>query len=585
VRPVTPYESLILPLGRGLNLTDSPDAIEAGEALVLSNLAIRGQNSIGPRRASRSLGSVTGTALSVTPFPHGAGRGGIAISRNGSDLVLTGLSTQGIPTETLATVNAGLTADPVVSTAVIGRRLFVALQVGGRGTYGILYYDAVAGTATRPLFSFSEGGTPASLLANVCCEYNNMLFVAGYGTEGDINRPEVVRFSYLGLSSLDQVAAGDAGTNQDSQDLFDQEDYFMVGERGNPVRAMVPAMGRLLILSAHRAYSLFGYDRGSFQLEMLDNQHGTVATRAVVAAHGTIYWWSPLGPVRYTGSGVEPIGRKLGRKGIDAASVVAAHAPQEKEIQWWNGQEALCYNYQYDAWTTRLSPFAVQAAGGITDYSISLVGEVANPTAPSAPTNLQHPTGQITSASAISAWTPGDLSASTRIERRRTQDPEWQVVTTLGPGSSSHQHNDLAIATGYLVRIRHERDGLASAWVEAGFSTTQVTTLAPPTNLVALDQPDRFPQVRLTWLLGQTGVKTQIYRHTGPMGSVPDEAYLVATTPGTNDSQHWDDGVVGGSTTYYYRIRHVDPNAAEVRSVFNAAEVSVVSTGTPPTIE
>jgi hypothetical protein len=354
--------------GGGLNVTDSPEAVADDECYAIRNFQLQGIGRATTRRALRSIGTVLGGEISgIFSFPFGTDVTGgaeagvvyiVKLSPTGVRLSVADQNGQNATiVGTLPGSWASTGSQPMVTAATMNGKLFL---VDESQQHGLAIYDPElpSGKLWQPEFSFA-GSAAQPLRGRVITQYNNMLFVAGYGTEDDADRPEVVRFSYLGLV-FDSEGAGDAG-DTGSENLFDIDDYFMVGERGTAVVSMVPASGRLIIATEKAVYSLFGYDRSTFQLDLLDNQRGCVATRAMVEAGGDVFWWSPLGPCMYSGGQVIDIGHKILDRlhEVRTDTMFAVHDPATYEVRFYyalttSGEDpdrAFVYNYAQKAWT------------------------------------------------------------------------------------------------------------------------------------------------------------------------------------------------------------------------------------------
>ena len=618
LRSISPYESLTETLGGGLNNVDAPHLLGEGEVRELINLSFPGVGRIAPRRAATYVAEYRnatnqGTLVGIVMFPHGeytnfngaldyigvlylvhenfgTNNGVIGIyAGNGSGRLGVRIG-ELTPWGTFPT-------PPKLSTAVINRKLFI---VDDAGQKGIVVFDPFYPTSTgtekrvyQPVFKFTgeSANNPYKNKSRVLSEYNNMLFSAGYGTELEPVRPEMVRFSYLGLFN-DGQGRGDAGyaatpgaptatERQQNFNLFDYDDYFMVGERGTPVVNMVPAMGRLVIATPYSAYSLFGYERSSFQVELLDNTRGSTSTKGMVQAEGLVYWWSPAGPVRWEGGNtVREIGRKvLGFRNIVEQSnrVVAAHSKETKEVRWYVDNYGVAYNYERDQWSKISLPsnMKVLVSGRVSPFTTSNTGEAAPLAGPAGPA-ANFTATDITHNSAKTSWNAGDTSPGTQTLVYRRDDPAgvWVLVATLDAITQSLNHSNLTASKTYYIEIIHEKNGKRSTALAGSFATLATppatpTTLAAPTGLVATDYPIQyeaggpfFPSVLLDWKMGQTGVSTEIWRNNALLHTV-----------GVDVTSYHDKAVEAG-LTYSYYVRHTNG------SIFSAASntVSIVPT-------
>lgn len=375
-------------LGGGLNLADAPEMLEDGEATLLTNVRFVGENRWTPRRAARQVAAGFQSCCGVFGFPHGETATGRAVSGvyldwTGTRVDLYVCDSDGrrdaSPVGTLAGWDP-VGQRPKVIAAVLAECIWI---VDEGKKYGLTVYDPnerfEQGILWQPKFKFNRSlDTPASpIFARCVASYNNFLFVAGHGSEDDPDRPEMVRFSYLGLE-FEPTGQGDASLdplqpNPDYDELlpdsvenqpflpvaggvgglFDIEDYALVGQRGQPVVGMVQGAERLVICTRFAAYILFGYDRTSFFLDLVDNQRGLVASRAIGEADGIVWWFSPLGPCYWGGGRVQGLETKVTPRlrEIDHDSIFFGHQRAEYECRWYysvdggDPNRSLVWNY------------------------------------------------------------------------------------------------------------------------------------------------------------------------------------------------------------------------------------------------
>lgn len=589
--PSTPYQTVETKFGAGLNLVDSPEALEDQEATILENFRFSGRGRLTTRRAVKTLTSgFTGSVIGTFPFSHLAGVGAVVLTHDTVNSVVKLYTLDGNGLNLVDRGNlagwSSVTTKPKVLASSLHRALFI---VDEAKSHGLTVYDPNnvlgGGTFFQPQFDFDADftlpstGDKGPIKGRVVATYNNMVFVAGYGSEqtSESDRPETVRFSFLGLAD-DAQGAGDAGKDSGGAEivtggsgLFDRGDYFQVGRMHTPVVGMVPGAGRLIITTPYEAYALFGHDRDSFQLEQIDNERGCLATRAMVEADGVAYWMSPLGPCRFNGR-VEDMARKVLPRvsEIDTASLFAVHARDSQEVQWyWNDgatSRALCYNYRTETWTERVF--------GVQFYCGGFVQPSGSPGPAGAPTSLTH---SVTSASAVASWTPGDTSPGCKTKVYLapnvvgTPDTPGTYVlqAELDSTTSSYTHSGLSASTSYWTKVEHWRngtnllsDGVTVAKAEAKFTTNASGYVAPPEDFTATDSPvwdskyNRYnPSVLTSWVLGQDSVYTEIHRST-TSGFTPSGSTVIKLTE-LDVSSYRDNNVVA-DTTYYYVARHKD---------------------------
>jgi hypothetical protein len=357
-----------------------------------------------------------------------------------------------------------------------------------------------------------------------------------------------------------------------------------VGVRGQPVMNMVKGAERLLILTRSTPHMLFGYDRFSFEVDLLDNEHGLVASRAAGEANGIVWWWSPPGPCYWSGGRVVPLEREITPRvrEVHYDSMIFAHQAAEYEARWYWSDDAgdpyrgECYNYLYEKWKEEALGLRVFCAGQSLPGTILRPGPGGapvpdpdpgeDPTLP-APTNLQH--SEITATSARASWTPGIVSPQvvTKVWRKVAGgDFVLSVLGSIPSGMTSVVHTVLEAGKLYTTRVEHvdTTTGLRSAPLEGDFTTLALGVLNPPTGLIATVGSYAFVgigfvvYVTLRWTPGQTGTFTQIeYK---PVGS--DWALASKVAAGVNETSRLVSGPSSGgffnlaSGVWTFRARH-----------------------------
>lgn len=567
-----PFDTFQIPLGRGLNLVDAPEAIGEGELREAANLVLTGEGFVRPRRAMVRRTTLPGEVCGIFSFPHalvGQETGVVYAVYIGGNVRFYTANTRGQGAAPITDGTnpihlwTGLSEPPHVQAATLGRRLFLVCEDRSQP---MLIYDPfrVGGPPLyAPSFQF-VGGDAAPILGGAVAENNNIIFVAGYGSELDQNRPEVIRFSYLGLEDDGNGDGGDAGADDDSMGLFDRGDYFMLTERGVPVVGMLGVAGRMVILTPFQAHHLFGYSRDDFHAELLDPQRGLVAGRALIAAHGAAYWWSPLGPCRYAGAQVEPLDDPL-LPVIDSLRterMFAAHHRETREIRWYfptdDDTDYYAFNYRKGQWTRGRHAHRITCAGRVAPQSYQgEQGTVSPPPPPVGPPEAINHDG-ITAHGARTYITPGDAAAEIRLERSPAGAGMWSEVAILPPGSTMYEHTGLAPSSSWDVRARHRRNGFHTSYLVGPSFTTRTLEmpLAPP----IFPEAEALPGfgIRLTWRPGQNDAYTVIYRAETQFGQYTQIQMVEVGVTEFRD--------LSGTADRWYRLQH-ESRATGERSV------------------
>jgi hypothetical protein len=552
------YQDLAIPLGRGLNVRDLPESLEDGQATEIRNFVAVGRDRIAPRKADKLVASgFAGKVIAIVPFPvgtynNGIKRGGVVIAYDGTARLYSVDKGGGNPFVS-ATLWIGA-AEPVVTVARLGKMLFIG--DGGAGNYATKIFRG-DNSLFGPTFDWAgdpdETPTYEELKAKVLVQHSNMIFAAG--DPG----PEVIRFSYLGLSEDDPEDQDfDAGNPTDSLELFSREDYFALTEAGVPIVGMASGSGRLVICTPYQTHLLFGSDRDGFSATLLDNERGLISTRAILEANGSVWGWSAKhGPWMYDGqmrdlsAPIAPLIQEMATRGN---LIFAAHAPDAREIRWYAGDLRLAYNYDLGEWFThpsateywcfgRISPFHDDAGSG--------GGVGGGPSG--APSGLG--VSGVGQTNATLSWVNADVLTGTQTDVEIQRDGgAWMLAGTVGNGISQLGLSDLLTGRSYVARVRHKRGGLYSGYSNTASFSTQAQNAAPnaPTNLIAYDDPwAGNPGIQLAWNLSNQNVTTEIQRAITSIGTY----VTIATAP---EGVVWyRDHTVLVDITYSYRVRAV----------------------------
>jgi len=245
----------------------------------------------------------------IHPFSP-VGMVAVSFSEGAEKHYATRLTTDGdFYTGTEATSRTDLTASPSTSwdtteparptAAELWEKLFLAdgtVDYADRSTF--LSLDAT-GTVLEPHFAF-DGGSSQALKPYCLEEFNNVLFLAGYGDETVGDRPEMIRHSFLGKSP-------------DAADGFDSAAWIMIGAKGQRVTAMCKGDTALLVAKTNELYRISGYGRAyaGWQYEVEHIQQslglGCYGPYALCFAQGYWYGVGQNGPFRTDGVDVQAL--------------------------------------------------------------------------------------------------------------------------------------------------------------------------------------------------------------------------------------------------------------------------------------
>jgi hypothetical protein len=111
---------------------------------------------------------------------------------------------------------------------------------------------------------------------------------------------------------------------------FDAEHYFIVGNRGDPIVTCRPCRGipnpSLLVFKESETYELFGYDRASFGVRLIDPYFGIAGPMLAAAFNGVVFGWSLDGPRAWDNGPSADLGVPLDIGAPEPADLVAMGA-------------------------------------------------------------------------------------------------------------------------------------------------------------------------------------------------------------------------------------------------------------------
>lgn len=517
--------------GRGLNLDDAPETIDDREALELINYRLEGRNRWTTRRAASVVVDDLVDICGIFGMPHGEMSGGEASAVVYLDFVQNSVrlykATGRSGSLELVGTPAGwesAPSRPTVRAALLAGCLWLCDE---ERRLGLTCYDPTDVFSQgielfQPKFKFNrELNTPASaIFCRDVAAYNNFLFVCGYGDEAEPDQPEIVRFSYLGMAGPDDARSTDAVQDVTQpnpaydpvlpigpgnqpflfvdggvEGLFDTDDYFPVGVRNIPVVGMQQGAERLVVATRLRAYILFGYDRDSFELDLLDSQRGLVATRAIGEADGIVYWWSPLGPCRWSGGEVVPMEKRIKPliRRVNYQGMFFFHQREEYEARWYHSKDAgdpkwsVNYNYLYDELYEHELGVRVSCGGYTIPGTILRPGPGGEPIPPP-PGSLVQPTNlhceDPTEKTITWAWTPQETAPDivTEFQWKKSSDPDFGEIIELESSVDRITIDNLEPETSYDARVRHisNSSNETSIYSTATCSTTAPQVLSAP---------------------------------------------------------------------------------------------------------
>lgn len=396
--------------------------------------------------------------------------------------------------------------------AELWEKLFV---VDATPTYAsrntFLSIDA-SGTVLQPTFSF-DGGAAAVLRPFTCEEFNNVLFVAGYGDATVPDRPEMVRHSFLGKSP-------------DAADGFNTDAWIMIGAKGQRVTAMCKGDNAMLVAKTNELYRVSGYGRAyaGWQYEVQKVQQtlgvGVYNPYAFVFAQGYWYGVGEAGPFRTDGVSVESL------RGPREAAWGLVSNPEAFSVDYHPDRGLILFGVRQ---ATGLPPGLYLSNGSVTTapatypnvlWAWDIAREVwsadlgfnqsffhvrAIPT-----TTPQTPQGTPTAlaGSSITAttysgnWTNGDATCQTEYYEKSGVAGSYSLVSTAAAGVTTLARTGLVSHTRVFYYLQHLKAGVRST---ASSEIEVKTLLAPPTLSTVQGIVDENTESGITVTITDTG--------------------------------------------------------------------------------
>lgn len=370
--------------------------------------------------------------------------------------------------------NTTTPARPVA--AELFEKLFLVDATTAHASRNMLLSMDSTGTILMPTFAFA-GGAASALTPYTCEEYNGVLFIAGYGDEGDKDRPEILRHSFLAKSP-------------DAADGFDADAYLLLGAKGQRVTALRKGRGLLLAAKGHEFYRITGFGRAypgwQYQVENVQNTLGlgVLAPHALTFAEGYWYGTGAQGPFRTDGYVVESLTgpRQRGWRSMDNVDrAFVTYHPDRRAIlfgvhpttassgksatypwtQWvWDIERS---TWQTD-WVHAVAPGFVMMTPVSTSTAL---GPTASPSSPS--TSAETPTGYTAN------WTNGDATAETEVWQKVDTTGTWTKVADVAAGTATKA---LTLHSHTLVywKARHRKNGVVTPFTAETVARSNIRT-------------------------------------------------------------------------------------------------------------
>lgn len=378
-------------------------------------------------------------------------------------------------------------ASGAITTALTATFTASAAGVGG---------NSLASTEASTHLSFAHatftggaGSNPSPLKPLCVEEYNNVLFVSGYGDEASQDVPNMLRHSFLGQDP------GNPATG------FDPLAYNHIGADGVPILALRKGRGILLVFKTNEIWRVTGFGNATpgwqYQVELVNNTFGYGVSNPWAVTFAEDYWygWGLNGPFRTDGYTVESL------RGPREVSWRLLNQFDRYWVEYHPDRRVVCFGVHpaqtsgsrsatvpWDVWNWDLarSVWTSDWEFGQSSHSPDFgAGYDLNHVKAINTTTVTGPTAPpvIAAVSAVSLhtftanWTNGDTSASTEVWVSQAAGP-FTLFGTAAPGAISLPITGWVAGNAYTVKVRHTKAGVVTAFsATVGWDATG----APPT--------------------------------------------------------------------------------------------------------
>lgn len=365
--------------------------------------------------------------------------------------------------------NASTPARPVA--AELFEKLFVADATTDQTARNEFFSCTSTGTIAVQTFALA-GGAAAALLPYCLEEYNGVLFLAGYGDEGDKDRPEMLRHSFLAKSP-------------DAADGFDADAYLLLGAKGQRVTALRKGRGLLLAAKDHEFYRITGFGRAypgwQYQVENVQNTQGLGISNPHAFTFAEGYWYGigMQGPLRTDGFNVESLvgPRQRGWRAMNqvATAFVSYHPERHVILFGMHPAEAATgrsttYPWVWWVWDIEREVWQTDWKMGADFFMatpITTTTALGPSAAPSSPVS-----SSLTASGYTAGWTNGDATAETEAWEKAGASGTWALVTTVAAATATYARTGRTSHTQYYWKVRHRKSGVTSEFTaETGAKT------------------------------------------------------------------------------------------------------------------
>ena len=453
-------------------------------------------------------------------------------------------------------------------------------------------YEGLGGTLTTFTLQFRDD-EPADVHFRGVETWRD--YLVGWGWGGVDDRPELVRISL----------PGDPTT-------FDEDHYFLVGDRGSPVVACRPAGSNLLAFKPSQTHRILGRSEIDFGIAPLYALFGALSGQLAISVSGVCFFWSFEGPRATTGGPAEDLEtfldiERLPPDHLPSASLArqafAVYIPVERVIEWHWGSRIYCLHLQGEGpqWSYR-NRSAAAAAGallysqgaGLIDRTVVLgKPQIIEVDVGRDVVTLQWRNELQTGNEVLETWVARLKTRSARADgqdwRRTEPDADVTLENVQSRDVLDTSHEDV-YGYDYEIAIRYRIFGRYSAeyqnadpsnWPEVSRST--FSTLSAPAPTLTKAEWERASATREIVVLEWSEVLADrlsysIYRDTLQGDFIePSDDSLIATLE-LGVSRYVDESFDGEQTYLYSLVAHLGEQMSE-----RSAPKSVYTGPAPPT--
>lgn len=415
------------------------------------------------------------------------------------------------------------------------------------------YYDPFVANPLVALTADLDGTGAKAVTFRGVTRHLNYVIGWGFGSDSDKSRPEIVRVSM----------PGDPTTWKGAH-------HFVAGVRDDPVlrcQSMGAIPSPLAVFKETETYEIFGYDRRTFGIRLIDDEYGIAAARLAFTINGICYFWSLEGPRATMGSAPSrDLAWPLDLDAPDPATLVAAGATKDGFAEYIPGRRIVLFTFGKRQYALNIwNPEDPKWSYGELGYEVFcggrlLSGGTGQSVPPTAAPSAVSGAGKVGTVDTITvAWTNNSIDGDEFVEVwMKPTAGSWSrkaSVLALG-GTQNTDVAGLAAGTDHSIALRYRRGPYyspsssdssdPSLWPAAQKATGTTLLNAPTLDSTSWDRTGAGAEKNiLNWTNTHASKTTKVFRDGGLIATV---AAGVVT---------YDDTAAVGETDEVYKLRHV----------------------------